>query len=171
MPWIRDEAIRSMYGDQVALAQVREKIRQRLEMDVKAVVDLKHAFVITTIMELDPDPEFVWVTREPVATVQSFLSGGSWTARNQYGRDLWRPWNGWQNMESRIEKAVAHWLAVNHICMNQFHAFPNTRMMLCDELEVRLNVYDDRKALNKEQILFVEHRCGDLWREILGLRR
>lgn len=168
-PWIRDEGIRAFFGEPVAVSQAKVKLKERLAAGVPCV-DLKHSFLIKQIEELDANAAFVWVARDPVATVQSFLSGGSWTVVNQYGRDLWRPRHGWQNMESRIEKAAAHWWHTNMICLNHFRRHHDTRLILCDELPVRLNVYEDREALNVEQVKYVEHKCGDLWREILGCR-
>lgn len=168
-PWIRDEAIRTFYDEPVAKAMVLPKLKERLHVG-RPCVDLKHSYLIREIMELDASAEFVWVVREPVATVASLLSGGSWTEVNQYGRDLWRPRGGWVNMESRIEKAVAHWWHTNMICLNHFKRDGRTKLMLCDELPVRMNVYPDRIALNEEQIRFVDHRCGDLWQEIFRMR-
>ena len=113
-PWIGAAAVEAYWGDATATAYCREVLLLRLAQDIPAVVDLHLSLLIPLICALDAQATFVWMWREPVGCVGSFLAQGAWTTPGKWPT-LWRPRYGWPESFSRFDRALAYWVMVNEM--------------------------------------------------------
>jgi len=92
-------------------------LKERRRLDTPAIVDLKHSYIMNLIENVDPEGEFAYVIRSPFLCIASFLAGGSWTEQDWYGDRKIQPAEGWRD-ETRLEKAIYHWVVTNEIIIN-----------------------------------------------------
>ena len=85
-PWFEAEPVEYALGRRDHEPFLRQRLTDRLALDVPAVVDLKHSYLIPLIVGVDPDARFIWLVRHPMLCIGSFLAGGAWTERDWHGR-------------------------------------------------------------------------------------
>jgi len=90
---------------------LRGIIEERRDLNVGCVSDQAHSYVIPLILQIDPDPSFVWLLRDPFSWIASILSANSWDG------EFWKPFptEGYEhpNRPDQIQCAINFWLRTN----------------------------------------------------------
>jgi hypothetical protein len=124
-PWFYEEATRYYWGerDEELMETLRRKVAQRIRSPYEMVVDQKQSLIIPLLVEMDPEAKFVWLIREPIDAVKSYMAFGYF--RRETGKwdwqrvilDIWRlrPQEGWPNGWSAESKCFWYWYEVNRV--------------------------------------------------------
>lgn len=128
-PWIFKEAVKYYWGDHsdANVGLLQDKLGYRMRVPHEVIVDLSQSHVIPVIAKLDPDAYFVWLVREPIEAVKSFMgfeyfirkSGMSPLERLRYGLDTWRtaPKEGWPEHWGWLMKCLWYWNEMNSVIL------------------------------------------------------
>ncbi len=122
-PWIHKEAARYYCGERgdELLNSLRHKLAARLRLKEELIVDSKQSLIIPFIMEIDPGAEFVWLVREPRASMKSFSAWEFYSREPSedfgYELDQWRarPPGGFPSNWSLLMKRLWFWEEINKV--------------------------------------------------------
>ena len=106
MPWMR-------YGLACDWESLSLDLLERSEREVPVIVDPRHSYVIPLIREVDPDAQFVWIYRDPVECIESWLARGNWRDGSDDAGTRYSPEGGYPKVWWRFEKGIWFWREVN----------------------------------------------------------
>jgi len=110
------QTARAANGDNNARCAVQAKLKSFID-EGKPIVNLHFVPVLPLILELDPDPSFVWVWRGYARVMQSQLQGSHcyWEEGYRDWTEFMHPFNEWEYMPTYFQeqKGLWYWTAVN----------------------------------------------------------
>lgn len=110
------QTARAANGNNDAICRVRAQLKSFVD-EGKPIVNLHFVPVLPLILEVDPDPSFVWVWREYVDVMQSQLQPAHryWEEGYRDWTEFMYPFNEWRFMPNYFqeEKGLWYWTAVN----------------------------------------------------------
>jgi hypothetical protein len=124
MPWIHQAATKYYWGykDPETLSELAEALMWRYRQPHEVVVDLKQSLVIDLIVDIDPDPYFIWLVREPKSAVRSFMSYEYFCRQHdalRYELDKWKtmPEEGVPKEWSLPRTCLWYWNEMNSVIL------------------------------------------------------
>lgn len=151
-------------------AQIKHIIQARLT-EGKPSVDFAQTYLMDLIAEVDPDPWFVWVLRNPITNIESMLRLEWWTDLDANGRYKPAPLGGWAEGTSRLEKAIWHWNFTNRTVMG--HTYDESwfhPIEFYEAKELMINEHHDPRGiawcLSPDDMELVVDRTAKTWSQI-----
>jgi hypothetical protein len=122
--------------------EVRATLKSFIE-ERQPIVNLHLVPVLPLILELDPDPSFIWVWREYVDVMQSQLQPGHsyWQENARDWTEFMYPFNEWRHMPTYFQeqKGLWYWTAVNTEILRYMMLVPREtwHIIHTNDLEIR----------------------------------
>lgn len=141
----------------------------RMELGASSCVDFKQSFVMDLIVKQDKDWRFVWIIRNPMECVSSFLSGGGFTKQDLFGERYIQPAAGWGDEKSQLKRIAYHWLQTNRMVHGYLQTLSPARFcaLFTDDLGDShwTNRYpeDRRTDYTKQEAAWLFDYCAEDW--------
>ena len=153
---------------------ITQALRARMDMDTPIAVDPRHSYVIPLIQQIDPDAQFLWIYRDPLLCIESWLARGNWLPDDPLeGR--YHPRGGYPEGWDRIAKGIWFWRAINSLIRDNLHE--RFQVLRCpDDLTEHTNSNTQDTWLKGDWMILEEDRervaegCGFLMAELDYLR-
>jgi len=105
-------------------SELMARLRARMDLGVPTV-DFTYSYCLDLIYEIDREASIVWLVRNPVDCVASFMATGAWDVNDGYGKWKLHPhhqWcvgdDYWGEGSSRLGKAIWYWSTVNYLILS-----------------------------------------------------
>jgi hypothetical protein len=147
-------------GDAKADARLRDAIEKRLALGAPAISDWRNSFAVPWIRAVDPEPEWFWLVREPVACVTSLRYMGSFVPDKTWATGLA------SGTTTQVEQAAYYWIATNGLILTEMNRRPPTERLRVMEpwgLVEHRNSSPPRTPLNRDEAAWVHATCRPLW--------
>lgn len=134
-------------------------IRERFEKGVP-VVDAAQSHLIHLIQAVDPEPEFVWVVRNPLQVVNSLtLASGVLKVHDKSG---WKSLFTEKPQVPRIQAFTEYWINLNDSLLEHYNT-NNWRVVLAPSLGNYVNDHTHGKMLESSEAEYVYTMTEPLW--------
>lgn len=145
-------------------------LRYRLH-EGKPSVDFAQTYVMDLITKVDPEPMFYWVMRNPVTNIESILRLEWWTQTDTWGLYKPAPLGGWKKSDTRLDKAIWHWIFNNRQVMQKIWDEDwHHPIQYYEAKELKVHEHKDPRgkpwALTPEEIEIIVDRTAKTWSQI-----
>lgn len=135
-----------------------DKLKIRRDMDTPMISDNKQSLVIDLIDNIDPRARFIWLIRNPVDCVTSFMRRG-----NHLKSERISPPEGKYSAYDNIGMICWFWKEKNEV-INKLLIGRKYEVVFTEDLNERENSGGDSTPLSEEERDFILKECWSLYR-------